>query len=155
MAKNILFICTGNTCRSIMAEALARQWAQNSGAGRGLQFLSAGLAAWPGQPASPQAVETMRGGGIDITSHQARQVSADLVQKAEVILTMTHQHKIILLGQFPEAAGKVFTLTEFAGGEGGPGDISDPYGRPVEIYRRCASEMQALIGKALHKIVKE
>ncbi|MFZ5641332.1 MAG: low molecular weight protein arginine phosphatase, partial [Bacillota bacterium] len=91
MGKNILFVCTGNTCRSIMAEALARQWAETFAPDRGLNFISAGLAAWPDQPASHQAVETLRETGVDITLHRARQVSAELVQKADLILTMTGQ----------------------------------------------------------------
>jgi protein-tyrosine-phosphatase len=152
MGKSILFVCTGNTCRSIMAEALARQWAETFAPDRGLNFISAGLAAWPDQPASHQAVETMRETGVDITRHRARQVSAELVRKADLILTMTGRHKKMLLATFPESADKVYTLVEFAVGDG---DISDPYGRPVEVYRRCAGEMRLLIEKALHKIIRQ
>ncbi len=166
----ILFICTGNTCRSAMAEALARQWTETFAPDRGLQFFSAGLAVFqPDQPASPQAIAAMRDSGIDISAHRAEQVSEQLLETAGLILTMTGQHKQLLLARFPAAAGKAFTLAEFAGcgsgidagiGAGGDsghrsGDIDDPYGRPVAAYQRCAQEMRALIVNALHKIVND
>lgn len=150
----ITFVCTGNTCRSSMAEALARRWLETNAPGcMNIQVESAGLAAYPGSLASPQAVEVMGLAGIDLGAHRARQFSADMAEKSDLILTMTAGHKRVLTEKFPAAAGKTYTLAEFAGRE--PLDIPDPIGRPVEVYEKCAREIRELVGEALHKILKQ
>lgn len=149
----IVFVCTGNTCRSSMAEGLARKWlADNAPDCSDISLTSAGLAALPGSPASEYAVEVMREAGIDLTSHRARQFSRELVRESDLILVMTAAHKRLILENIPEAAGKVFTLAEFAGGRQ---DVSDPFGMPVGIYRKCALEIGELVAKSLHKILKQ
>lgn len=151
MAKKILFVCTGNTCRSSMAEALARAVASEMGI-TGLQFLSAGTLAWPGDKASDQAVEALAEQGIELSRHRATLLTPQLVEEADLVLTMTESHRRQVLNLLPDAQGKVFTLGEFAGV---PGDIADPYGSPVDNYRRCAEEIKALIRKVLQKLNNE
>lgn len=148
MEKKVLFVCTGNTCRSSMAEALARTMALEMEI-RGLRFISAGTLAWPGEKATNQAVEALAMQGIELSHHRATLLTPELVKEADLVLTMTESHRRQILSLLPDAEGKVFTLGGYAGV---PGDISDPYGSSVENYCRCAGELKALIGRALKKL---
>ncbi|WP_400162246.1 low molecular weight protein arginine phosphatase [Brevibacillus sp. TJ4] len=134
--KRILFVCTGNTCRSPMAEALFRTKAK----GQGWEIRSAGVAAFDGQPASRHAVDVLRERGIE-SEHQASRINDELVDWSDLILTMTHNHKQAILAYYPAARSKVYTLREFVGVEG-YGDIADPFGGALEDYRRCAVEIE-------------
>lgn len=141
-AVNILLVCTGNTCRSPMAEGLLKKRiadARGCAPGRldqtGITITSAGVAAMPGARASSQAVETMRGYEVDLGSHCSQPVTERLVQNADLILTMTEGHRQALLAQFPTAVNRTYTVAR------GTGDISDPIGLPVEFYQRCAQQI--------------
>lgn len=92
--KTVLFVCTGNTCRSPMAEALANDYLRKkNGDSSCLRIVSAGLAALPGASASPQAREVMLEFNLDLSAHRARQLTPELLQEADLILTMTNGHK--------------------------------------------------------------
>ncbi|ABO51666.1 protein tyrosine phosphatase [Desulforamulus reducens MI-1] len=151
MGKKILFVCTGNTCRSSMAEALAKALAEEKNLG-GYTFLSAGTMAWTGEKASQQAVEVLGEQGIELSQHRAMLLTPELVTEADLILTMTENHRQQIIRQAPESQGKVFTLGDYVGENG---DVSDPFGSPVETYRRCAGELKNLISKALDKLSKD
>lgn len=149
----IVFVCTGNTCRSSMAEALARKWLEKKAPDRtDVIFTSAGLAAFPGSPASSQAVEVMRESGIELKDHKATLFSSETVEKNDLILTVTKRHKQQILQSYPEAAGKVYTLAEMSGED--DKDILDPFGHTVDVYRNCALEIKILLDKALSRIFK-
>lgn len=148
----IVFVCTGNTCRSSMAEALAKKWlAANAPTRTDIEFVSAGLAAFPGSPASGQAIDVMRLAGVNLAGHRARQISRDYVVDSDLILTMTKGHKCALLQMYPESTNKIYTLAEFAAGQ--ETDIPDPFAQSTEVYKKCAGEIGEYLGKALQKVL--
>lgn len=132
---NVLFVCTGNTCRSPMAEGFFNK-IYGSGA------KSAGIYAESGAYPSDFSVEVMKKFGIDISSHRATQVTPEDIRSADKIYTMTSGHAVILKEAFPEAANKIEVL-----GNG----ISDPFGADLQTYEKCANEIQSYISKLFDK----
>ena len=145
--KTILFICTGNVCRSPMAEALFRREA----AGRGeFRALSAGLGAVDGQPPTAHSVEAMRKLGVDISEQRSRMLTADLVRQADYIFGMTHSHVDTVALLYPQAAEKTFLLREFDDTlESYEKDIGDPIGSSYEVYEECRNQIEQGIASLL------
>lgn len=138
-SKQVLVVCTGNTCRSPMAAA----WLAKKLESKGWTVGSAGVAAWNGQPASPEAVEAMREIGVDLADHRSRIVDDTLVAAADIILTMTEGHRYEINARFPQATDKVHLVKSF--GAATPGNVMDPIGAPLEVYRQVRDELvQAL-----------
>ena len=144
-----LFVCTGNTCRSPMAAALLQNKINSASAGTAYSVASAGLAAWPGQPASPEAVLVMGQRGLSLAGHRAQQVDFDQIAASRIVLTMTRAHKEALLRLFPAAEDKIFTLAEYTGGRI---DVADPIGGTLQEYHTCADQLTKLIERAWDKI---
>jgi protein-tyrosine phosphatase len=118
MIKQVLFVCTGNTCRSSMAEALLRKMLKEDLGEKAatIHVVSAGTSARSGEVAAQNAIEVMEKEGIDLRSHRARRLTPELVQTADLVLTMTLEQKKSVLSLTPSIINKVFTLTEFAEG---------------------------------------
>jgi glycine hydroxymethyltransferase len=137
--KTILFVCTGNICRSPMAEGLFRHAVD----GRGVFcVLSAGVGAIDGQSPSAHAVRTMRELGIDISKQRSRMLTAELVDQADLILGMTRSHVDSISLLYPQAAEKSFLLREFDDSlDYYEKDISDPIGGPIEVYKACRDQI--------------
>lgn len=138
----ILFVCTGNTCRSPMAEGILRSIAENKGLN--IEVKSAGISVFDGDNASINSIEAMKKIGIDISDHEASQLHIGLIEDADLILTMGDSHKCFIISNFPASAGKVYTLMEYAYNKGK--DVSDPFGGSLKLYENIRDEIyQAII----------
>ncbi len=126
----LLFVCTGNVCRSPMAEYLMRQ---KLGKTSNWQITSAGLFTANGQPASTMAIQAMDEVGIDIRKHRSRQITAEIINQSNMIVVMTKAHLMELLSRFPDAQDRAYVLGSFLAK---PSDIIDPIGGNIEIYRQ-------------------
>ncbi|MGQ9660763.1 MAG: L-threonylcarbamoyladenylate synthase [Kiritimatiellia bacterium] len=136
--KLIVFVCTGNVCRSPMAEYLFRTKMGNDSE---WDATSAGILAGTGLPPSEAAVTVMSEIGIDLSSHRSRPFTHELANAAELIVVMTSSQREQIRALFPDAGGKVRLLKSF--GTASEGDIDDPIGLPVEVYRAVRNEINA------------
>lgn len=141
--NRILFVCTGNTCRSPMAQAVLKSKKIPD-----VEVKSAGVFAADGSAASVNAEKVLTENEINFV-HKSTQLSVKEVEWATIILTMTASHKDAVLSFFPQAAKKTFTLSEFAGDS--VQDIADPYGGSIELYRAAFAEIKEAIDKAARK----
>lgn len=129
----ILFVCTGNTCRSAMAAAIMNDIAVKND----LNVLidSAGIFAGINEKASDEAIKAMERRGIDLSGHRTKPLTEELIDMADIILVMTEAHKQLIAEL---AKGKVYTLLEYSGSEG---DISDPFGGDAAEYEETATQI--------------
>lgn len=155
---NILFVCTGNTCRSPMAEGIFKDMLKENNITH-ISVYSAGISAFPGEGANEKSIKALRVNGIDISGHKAKQLT-DLIDKATIILTMTLSHKMIIEGYYADKLKniKVFTLKEFAALVSGQAihslNIEDPYGMSYNMYEKTRDEIEGELNKILKNIDK-
>jgi len=138
----VLFVCTGNTCRSPMAETIfrklvaeklsCRDWELRE---RRIDVFSAGVAAAENYPASREAVEVMRESGLDLSQHLSQQVTETMMEKSTLILALTERHRRMLVEARPDLANRVHLICRDGN------DVTDPIGGSLQVYRDCAAQI--------------
>ena len=149
--KTILFVCTGNVCRSPMAVGFLREKLRKARLEGEYRVHSAGVWGLEGQPATPYACEVMAKQGIDISDHRSHDLTPEDVDEADLILTMERGQAEAIRVEFPQHAPKVHLLSQMAGRHY---DIHDPYGGPLYEYRQCANETEKLIEEGYPRIMQ-
>lgn len=146
--KKILFVCTGNTCRSPMAMGLAQKEFKKRG--QAIEFFSRGLAVFAPSGVTENTFTVMQQYNIDLSEHQAHQIQQEDVEVADLVLTMTNQHKAIIIDIYPEWAYKIFTLKEYVEDE--DLDIVDPFGGDQTVYEMSAKEIHEKVIQLTKKL---
>ena len=150
----IAIVCTGNTCRSPMAERLlTHALAVANGPLKKFRVVSAGVAAGSGSPASTNSVTAMKKVGLDISNHQSQPLTEKLMEEASAIFVMTETHRAIIQASFEPVPGHVYLLREFMP-EGVDTEVADPFGGPLPLYEACRDEMVEAI-PSLVKFLRE
>ncbi len=137
---NVLFVCTGNTCRSPMAEGLLRALTKEND---NIYVLSGAIQTREGMPASENAIRVMDERGIDLRRHTSANINADVLNEADLVLTMTEAHKQAIIEYFGDDFElKTQPLLAYIGIGG---NVTDPYGGNLEVYRACRDQLAEAI----------
>jgi protein-tyrosine-phosphatase len=151
--RNILFVCTGNTCRSPLAAGFLKKLLERNSLCE-MKIGSAGLTALPGSPASFHSLRVALENSVSLEEHQARLVTPELIDNAGLIVVMEPGHQKQLLDLYPQASGKILLLRHFARYGSRKRGIHDPYGLNLEAYRFCFEDIKECV-QSLHEWLLE
>ncbi|MBR3163135.1 MAG: low molecular weight protein arginine phosphatase [Clostridia bacterium] len=150
---NIMFVCTGNICRSAMAQWLLVKKLEEQNR-TDIKVHSCGIYAQPGDGPTTEAIDTMKKYGVDLKLHRATNINSVNMRKMDLVLCATNSHKIAVLSAYPDLEGKVFTLKEYVGYNKEfhkKIDLEDPWGYGEDVYKFCASEINECLDLLLKK----
>lgn len=151
--KSVLFVCTGNSCRSVMAQALLKKHLKETGKDY-IEVRSAGVGAMNGLAPTQETIEVMKKESVDISDYRSKRLTDDMIKNSDLILVMEEAHRAEVIRKVPEAASKTFLLKTFS-----PNDrtlhpesfsVPDPIGRPLKDYEYSLD----MIKKEIERIVK-
>jgi protein-tyrosine-phosphatase len=145
----VLFVCTANIARSPMAEALFNGMVAEMGLGDQYQASSAATWGMDGYPAPPDGQRVMQERGLDTSTHVSRGITREMLEDADLVLTMEAGHKEALQIEFPEQRGKIFMLSEMVGSKA---DIDDPYTKGYEKFELAAQEIEDILSRGMPRI---
>ena len=146
----IMFICTGNICRSAMAHAMLLKKAKEQN--KKIEVYSCGIWAETGDIPTYEGRQVMKEYGIDLSTHRATNIRNSNIGEMDVILCATYNHKLNVIAMYPELKEKIFTMKEYVGYPENDMDISDPWGYGIDVYKKCAKEIEKCIEKILEKV---
>lgn len=149
----ILFVCTGNICRSAMAHYYIKEKLRELGIENKYIIESAGTNAYTGDRATEYAIEVMKKYNADLTEHVATNIEDSKINQADLIICMTYAHKRKLITKYPELEEKTFTLKEYVG-EKQYIDVDDPWGFGKEVYEACSKEIVYYMDKLIEKLLR-
>lgn len=147
----MMFICTGNICRSAMAHWLMKKKVEEKNL-QGIEIYSSGIFAMPGDVSTEEATKVMEEYGVNLKKHRATLTRNSNIQEMDIILCMTNSHKQSLIQMYPNLKDKIFTLKEYVGLTKDGVEIKDPWGYDIVTYRFCAAEIDACLVKLTEKI---
>lgn len=150
--KTVLFVCTGNTCRSPIAEGIFKNMLKDRD---DVRVVSAGTMTFGGMPAAKESIDILQEENIDISGHCSHQLSEQLIDQADIILAMADSHKRQILSIAPDAGHKTFLLKKFDDDAGNNSNIPDPIGMGKEVYRNCKNEIKKCMSNLILEVLKE
>lgn len=151
--KKVMFVCTGNICRSAMAHHYMQKKLNDLGKENDIVVSSCGTSAMDGERSTTNSIVVMKNYDVDLEVHKATNMFTIDIENYDLILCMTEQHKFNVLAYYPKLKDRVFTLKEYVYGKELENiDIDDPWGYSVQIYEACAKDIVECVDKLIEKL---